>query len=99
MWHQIREGFEEQRDDYYTAHEAAQKYGHGYRFYLGELKYRGYLERQWHGKRHKQVLRITEQGKKYGQEVLRNDKAEEPFSFRWKEGLIMDLLKILEPRL
>lgn len=92
---QIKVGFRNQRKDYFTAREAARTYGHGYYFYLGELEYQGYLERRLHGRRQSPVLRITEKGKEFGQEVMRNENAKEPYSFRWKGSLIRNLLKIL----
>jgi hypothetical protein len=93
---QLKVGFENQKRGYFTAREAARIWGHGYKFYLRELEHLGYLEKRPLGKRANPVLRITSKGKKYGQEVLRNKTAREPYSFRWKLCAIQECRKILE---
>lgn len=82
---QIKLGFPDHKPEYLTEKEACKIFKRSSGFFRSELVGNGYLELQWG------VLRITENGKKSGEEIFISPRRIQPFVFRFKREVFEEI--------
>jgi len=84
---QIASGFPDHNLDYLTEKEACKVFKRPNGFFRSELVHYGYMKSEWG------VMRITEKGKKDGEEFFISGRRKKPFSFRWRREVFEGIIK------